>query len=143
MKIIAHRGQTDGPAINENDPFQLVSTISQGFDVEVDVWVENNEIFLGHDGPRHKVDRQFLLDIGDNAWYHCKNIDALYMFSTSLPNLNFFWHQEDNFTLTSNGFIWTYPGQPITDKSIVVDLNGSMDYEVKPYAVCTDYPRKF
>ena len=26
-------------------------------------------------------------------------------------SLNYFWHQTDDFTLTSHGYIWTYPGK--------------------------------
>ena len=33
---------------------------------------------------------------------------------------NFFWHQQDDFTLTNRGYIWTYPGKCITPMSIMV-----------------------
>ena len=35
-----------------------------------------------------------------------------------------------------------YPGETITEKSIIVDLDGSRKYSIQPYAVCTDYPKK-
>jgi hypothetical protein len=31
-----------------------------------------------------------------------------------------FWHQNDDFTLTSKNYIWTYPGQPYTASSVIV-----------------------
>lgn len=34
---------------------------------------------------------------------------------------NCFWHQEDDYALTSSGYIWTYPDKLLTDKSIIVD----------------------
>lgn len=144
MIKISHRGNTDGPNPDgENQPHQLVSTISQGFDIEVDVWYWYDQFYLGHDEPKHPVNDQFILDIAENSWFHCKNIEALQRFTEKYPELRFFWHQEDDYTLTSNGYIWTYPGKEVTEKSIVVDLDGSRTYTVQPYAVCTDYPRSF
>ena len=145
MIKIAHRGNQNGPAENENEPHQLVSTLSGGFDVEVDVWKIDNDFFLGHDEPQYPVDEQFLKDIGDNAWYHCKNIEALEYFNKNLSDLRYFWHQEDAYTLTSNGYIWTYPGQTVTEKSILVhlDIPDLSKFEVMPYAICSDFVREF
>ena len=35
-------------------------------------------------------------------------------------DLNVFWHQEDNYTITSKGYIWVYPGQRPCYGSIIV-----------------------
>jgi hypothetical protein len=142
--VISHRGNQEGPGVNENDPFQLVATISNGIEVEVDVWVVNGEFFLGHDNPERDVPSSFIKDLAPYAWYHCKNIAALETFNTDFSDLRYFWHEEDRYTLTSNGYIWTYPGQEVTPKSIVVDLDlSNLDsYKGVAYAVCTDYPRK-
>jgi hypothetical protein len=62
----------------------------------------------------------------------------LYFFNTVCPHLNYFWHQEDNFTLTSQGYIWTYPDKDVTNKSIAV----LVDKELAPdgvAGVCSDY----
>lgn len=144
MLKISHRGNQDGPLeANENDPYQLVATISAGFDVEVDVWVVDGAIFLGHDEPKFPVDESYIKDLGKHAWYHCKNLPALSMFNSKMPDLRYFWHEEDKFTLTSNGYIWTYPGQEVTSKSIIVDpdLSNLKSYKDVAYGVCTDYPR--
>ena len=47
-------------------------------------------------------------------WFHAKNIEAFY----ELLKLNIvcFWHQNDDVTLTSNGYIWTYPGKQLNIK---------------------------
>lgn len=142
MIKIAHRGNTNGPSERENEPAYLQDAIAQGFDVEVDVWVTGGEVFLGHDEPTYKVSIEYLKSIGSNAWYHCKNLLALEYFLSNMPELNFFWHEEDRFTLTSKGHIWTYPGQPVTEKSIIVDLGASNGgrYGDIPHGVCTDYP---
>jgi hypothetical protein len=148
MIKIAHRGNTIGPQEDpsrENDPYTIVGAIARGFDVEVDVWYVDQEVFLGHGEPTHLVDKSFLQDIGDNAWFHCKNPEALEMFSKDLMHLRYFWQELDSHSLTSNGLIWTYPGNKITDKSILVYL-GKPDlksFDVLPYAICSDYVGEF
>lgn len=140
MLKIAHRGNLSGPDLQwENSPAYLLHAISQGFDVEVDVWVADGRLAFGHDSPTWRdISKEFILEIGPKAWFHCKNLEALHFFNTELPNLSYFWHQTDDYTLTSNGFIWTYPGRPTTDKSILVSLSG----KVPPgeyYGICSDY----
>jgi hypothetical protein len=141
MIKIAHRGLTNGfDEIGENNPINLISAISQGFNVEVDIWINENGIYLGHDKPVYKIDEDFLKDIKKETWFHCKNIEALGYFSNNMPNTNFFWHQNDDYTLTSNGYIWTYPGKTLTNKSIIVVLE-PMDLSIfkDVYGVCTKY----
>ena len=143
MIKISHRGNVEGSKPeSENHPFQLVAAISAGFEVETDVWVEDGLFFLGHDNPLHPMDESYIKDISKYAWYHCKNLEALEKFNLEFPEYRYFWHENDRFTLTSNGYIWTYPNEPVTSKSIIVDLE-SVDfskYGDVPYAICTDYP---
>jgi hypothetical protein len=67
---------------------------------------------------------------------------------TKHNDLNYFWHQTDNFTLTSKQYIWTYPGQQYTDKSVIVILESSI-YNIQSinqlncYGVCSDYVQEF
>ena len=35
-------------------------------------------------------------------------------------DFNFFWHQKDDFTITSQGFIWCFPGRVLDGKAIAV-----------------------
>lgn len=141
MRKISHRGNRSGSnPLDENNPVVIVSTIAVGYDVEVDVWFTETAVYLGHDEPTHLVDETFLEDIKDEAWFHCKNIGALNYFVNHMPDAKYFWHQNDDYTLTSNGYIWTYPGKDITNKSIIVltepeDLSKYKD----AYGVCTDY----
>ena len=141
MIKIAHRGNTRGPnSDGENNPIDIVSAISQGYSVEVDIWMNDSGIFLGHDKPQHKIDEDFLKDIKEEAWFHCKNIEALGYFTNNMTDAKYFWHQNDDYTLTSTGHIWTYPGKTITNKSIIV-LTERMDLNIfkDAYGVCTDY----
>lgn len=143
MIRIAHRGNLDGPSERENEPNYLLAAVALGYKVEVDVWFVEGSLWLGHDYAQYRVDYEFLSKIADSAWFHCKNLEALECFNSRLSSLNYFWHQEDRFTLTSGGHIWTYPGEQATAKSVIVDLNlTNLDsYRNVAYAVCTDYPR--
>jgi hypothetical protein len=145
MKYIAHRGLFDGPdKEKENSPNQINKALFKGYDVEIDVWFINNEWYLGHDAPTHKVNFNFLED--NRFWIHTKNLDALYMLST-VNKLNYFWHQEDDFTLTSHGYIWTYPGKELTTNSVmvvpeIIDSTLEITRNVDCHGICSDYVNK-
>lgn len=141
-KIIAHRGNTRGPIKEfENDPDYLLQAIKMGYDVEVDVWWRNDKIFFGHDTPQYDIRPDQFRAITPHAWFHCKDLYTLRHFVEFHRENNYFWHQEDQFTLTNKNIIWTYPNNDVTDISILVDLDLSsgIDYN-DVYGVCTDYP---
>lgn len=140
MKYIAHRGLIEGPNKSlENQPQQIESSLAQGFDCEIDLWVVDGQFYLGHDLPQYKVELEFLTQQG--LWIHAKNLDAL---NWLLPtDLNYFWHQEDHYTLTSHQFIWAYPGLPVTANSVQV-LPEMVDPELKNidpncHGICSDW----
>lgn len=146
-KIIAHRGLTHGPnkAI-ENAPDQIKTALSWGYDAEVDVWFTNNRWYTGHDEPVYPINPDFLMNMG--LWIHAKNIDALaelvgndYFYST-----NYFWHQNDDFTLTNEKIIWTYPGRPLTPNSVCVipDDESLLSEVIKKdiHGICTKWAKK-
>jgi len=140
MRIIAHRGLLNGPdKILENHPDQIRIALNKGFDCEIDVWYKDEEFFLGHDAPQYKIDLEFLM-MG-NLWIHAKNLEALFILAGT--NLNYFWHQEDDYTLTSEKYIWTYPGKELTEYSVMV-MPERDDPEFKNldwncYGICTDF----
>jgi hypothetical protein len=143
IKTISHRGNIYGPdSDNENTPSQILLAIQKGFDVEIDFWSEDNRLFLGHDYPQHEIPIDFLRDNKDRLWIHCKNLEALESLKHFLPDSNFFWHQSDDFTLTSQGYIWTYPGKEVTEHSVIVDLTDSPKATASAFGICTDYPEK-
>lgn len=137
MIKIAHRGNVNGPSVLENSPGFLLDAIHKGFDIEVDIRFIDHTWFLGHDFATYPVGDAFINQIKESAWFHCKNIQALERFDKKIHK--YFWHQNDDFTLTSNGYIWTYPGQEVTPKSIVVDLNLNFNNKTNVYGICTDY----
>jgi hypothetical protein len=143
LKIISHRGNIYGPdKENENRPSQILLAIQKGFDVEIDFWSEDNRLFLGHDYPEHEIPISFLRENQDLIWIHCKNLEAMLFLKYFLPDSNFFWHQSDDFTLTSQGYIWTHPGKEITEHSVIVDLTDSPKTTTSAFGICTDYPEK-
>jgi hypothetical protein len=140
MLKIAHRGNTNGPSPRENHPFYIEEAISRGFDVEVDVWVVDKNLWLGHDKPQYMTSKTFLDRYKNKLWIHCKNLAALEYFVKLKTEYKHFWHENDDHTLTSNGLIWTYPGKPATDQSILVikDLVLPADY-MNAFGICSDY----
>jgi len=142
MKLIAHRGLVNGPDSNlQNLPGQILQSLQAGYDCEIDVRYIDGKWMLGHDNPDFEVPFEFLKQPG--LWIHAKNLDALYVLGKD-KSLNYFWHQEDDFTLTSHGYIWTYPGKTLTPNSIMLmpeweDKTLNNVKGVECYGVCTDY----
>jgi hypothetical protein len=138
MKLISHRGNLYGPNPNEeNNPQYIIDTLELGYDVEIDVWYIDNKFYLGHDYAKYEIDIKFLLN--EKLWCHSKNLDAL---NEMLNNgIRCFWHQNDDFTLTSDGFIWTYPNKETTIKSIIVCLDDTLPNNLNKnniYGICGD-----
>lgn len=140
MRYIAHRGLFNGPDVNlENRPQQIEVAIEEGFDCEVDLWYIDNQLFLGHDFADYKITIDWL--INKPLWIHAKNIDALHYLVISPYALNYFWHENDQYTLTSNNKIWAYPGNQLTKNSIMVMpewTNILEAYTTDCYGICSD-----
>ncbi len=143
MKYISHRGNLTGPnPSNENNPEYIKAALKAGFDVEIDVWFVDDKFYLGHDEPQYEVKFEFF--INSKLWLHAKNIEAL----ATLKNLrynNVFFHNIDDATLTSRGYIWTYPGKKLTKKSIalIFGVEPLEDLAVLPAGICSDYIKEY
>ena len=140
MKIISHRGNIDGKSEFENTQNQIYKAIDLGFDVEIDLWVINNNLFLGHDKPETPCGLEFLYYNSDKLWVHAKNSQAVeYLLNRN--ELNWFWHDKDKMTLTSKGFIWSNIGEFFKNGiTVCLDYKGLPDYIL---GVCTDSPIKY
>lgn len=118
MILISHRGNIDQkiPAL-ENTPVYIERALNAGYNVEIDVWKNNGLWYLGHDMPVRQIDISYLKN--DRLWCHAKNLPALEGLM-SHSDIRFFWHQEDDVTLTSDNYVWTYPGKKLISNSICV-----------------------
>jgi hypothetical protein len=140
MKIISHRGNLNGPnSITENSVLAINTALYKGFDVEIDVWFKNGKWYLGHDKPNYQIDESFLEN--KKLWCHAKNLDALNLMLKN-KKIHCFWHQNDDFTLTSKNYIWTYPYKDTRYNSIIV-LMKKQKIPKKIFGICTDFPISF
>lgn len=149
MLLVAHRGLCQGPNnLLENKPSHIQQTLEMGFEVEVDLHVKDDSLYLGHDYPQYPIDREFLLQPG--IWIHAKNIQAcdfLISIQHKGPRLNYFWHEGDDRVLTSYGYWWTQPGCGLADWSIAVMPEVHIEPRLLPawirdqncVGVCSDY----
>ena len=140
MIYISHRGNLDGKSEkDENNPEYVMNAVKKSFDVEIDVWFKEGNFFLGHDDPKFTIERHFLEK--KQFWCHAKNTEALY--ELSKMNCHYFWHQEDDYTITSKGIIWAYPGKKLTSNSICVlpELFYKNIYHC--LGICSDYIQKY
>lgn len=140
LKLISHRGNIEGSnPEKENEPGYVLKALSLKYDVEIDVWYIDDNFYLGHDYPKYIISESFLEKNG--LWCHAKNLESL---SKMLSNskIHCFWHQNDEFTITSKGFIWTYPGGKLTENSICVlpEKNNQINSEIKNcFGICSDF----
>lgn len=108
--LIAHRGNTEGRIAElENDPAYIEKAISQGFMAEVDLWKDDERLYLGHDDGQHDIDFSWLYKRKQHLLVHCKNRES---FDHALRNgLHAFWHTDEDYVLTSWGYCVGYPGK--------------------------------
>jgi hypothetical protein len=141
--LISHRGNLEGKNIDlENRPQYILQAIKAGYDVEIDVWFKNDSFFLGHDEPQYQIDDSFLMN--NKLWCHAKNLEALRRMLQL--GCHCFWHQNDDYTITSRGEIWVYPGKELSLESICVmpetfcDVN---NHRLQCKGICSDFIKKF
>lgn len=145
MKIIAHRGNLNGPSQFENQPRTLLKAIELGFDVECDVRFYAGRLWLGHDNADYLVSNELLEKLIPHAWFHCKDIGSLEFFADKfLVFPNYFYHDNDEYVVTSHGHIWASPGRVGGENTILVlpEKSGIIVTE-NSYGICTDYPIKY
>jgi hypothetical protein len=143
MIFISHRGNINGKNKDqENNPNKINLCLNMGYDVEVDVWNVDGNLYLGHDNPQHLITLDYLKN--DNLWCHAKNKEALEIMLKN--NIHCFWHQNDQYTLTSKGYIWVYPDVSLLQNSIAVmpELTKYSFTDLKDcYAICSDNIDKY
>ena len=143
MIFISHRGNMNGSnPEKENQPNYIAEAWGTGYEVEIDVWRIGEKWFLGHDNPQYKVDLKFLQN--ERLLCHAKNLEAL-DHMLMLGDIHCFWHQEDHYTITSKGYIVSYPGYAVTPRTICMkpELQSYSNLYGIVYAVCSDWVEMF
>jgi hypothetical protein len=144
MIYIAHRGNVFGAnETKENDPRYIEEALSFGFHVEIDIRIQDDAFYLGHDVPQYSIDLSWIESRKNRLWIHCKDLYSLSFFNRFLWDYNYFWHETDKATLTSKGYIWAYPGmQPIKNSIAVMPELHKEDIK-SCVGICSDYVHNY
>lgn len=138
MKLISHRGNLSGPnSCLENHPDSILFALESGFDCEIDLWKMNDKFYLGHDQPQYLIYKKFIVE-NEGLWIHCKNFEALDELCTLSSSNNIFFHNRDDYTITSKGIIWAYPGVAVSPNCVKMQF-GLEEFPEDVYGICSDY----
>jgi len=137
--FISHRGNIYGRSEkDENSPDYILQALNSNYFVEIDLWVDQNKFLLGHDEPTYEIESSFLDN--EKLFVHCKNEEAIEFLHNNSLGCEYFWHDNDKYTLTSKGNIWTYMGSYCPKNSIALMpelFDASIDYS-NCYGICSD-----
>lgn len=126
----------------ENTPSYIDTTISAGYEVEVDVNYINGKFYLGHDTPDYEITLNWMELRKGDIWFHCKNVESASELG-KLYGFKFFCHTSDAFVLTSTNHIWVHDLAMSLGTQCIIPLLSDEDiYDFKNdivYGVCTDY----
>lgn len=145
MKIISHRGNIKGlNPKRENAPSYIDCALQLGYDVEVDIRLIEEELWLGHDEPQYKITLDWLLLRKEKLWIHCKDLFSASLLHSLHNELKYFCHIGDPIVLVSNGMLWVHDLSLVLDDKCVIPLLSeeqifSYKGTNKVYAVCTDH----
>ena len=108
--------------------------------MEIDVWVQDGDFWLGHDKPENKIKQKFLSDRKSLLWCHAKNLPALvYLLENKF---NTFSHDNDPYVFTSRGHIWAHPHSQFTSNTVAVmpEWNNYTPEQLKHCkGICSDF----
>jgi hypothetical protein len=142
MILISHRGNLFGKIEEkENSPNYIDEAIIRGFNVEIDLWVKENNLYLGHDLPQYKIDQRWLDVRKNNILVHAKNIFALEILIES--KIKFFFHENERHVLIHNSNnVWSHDVSECLPRSIIPALTKNEFLEhcnKNVYGICSDF----
>ena len=141
MILISHRGNINKiDRKKENSQSYIQEAIDLGYEVEIDIWLHNKCLYLGHDNPTYKVDLNWLEKRKKHLWIHCKNFQALSYLINS--NLRIFYHLQEDYTIISDKHIWAHNLSLVNSKCIIPLLSKKeiTEWEITDvYGVCSDF----
>lgn len=99
MRLIAKRGLFEGPNHEkENTIDQIFLAINKKYDVEIDCWLLDGGLFLGHDQPKDKTSVEFLMSQSGKLWIHCKNDNAFNLLR-QINGIKAFKHENEDYAV--------------------------------------------
>jgi YrbI family 3-deoxy-D-manno-octulosonate 8-phosphate phosphatase len=146
LRLISHRGNLSGPIPKlENNPEYIISA-SLKYNVEIDVWFENERFYLGHDKPTYEVDKFFLFN--SKFLIHCKSLET-FIELKDYSKLEAFYQEDDLISMTTQGRALIHSSafskKFESTKNIQVHLGSSPNDSLLPNQgiILTDYPDTF
>ena len=143
-RFICHRGNLERKELaKENNPDILDTRIADGYDVELDVWYKNNELFLGHDNPEYPITFEWLMQ-SSKKYIHTKDASTLEYLLLRCGkegyNPNIFYHTGEHYSLTTRNHIIVLPGQEILEGSVnmMPEMSPTPKDTRQAFAVCSD-----
>lgn len=117
---------------------KLATALELGLNVEADVRLFKNELWLGHNQPDYLVPKYFK-QYGDRIWWHAKDIPTIcYLLE---KGVNCFFHNTDECTITSRGILWIYPEKTLVNNCVAV-IKGETSYTkeqlLQCHGICSD-----
>jgi len=153
MQLISHRGNRNGPNPNEENNINYIeNTIKAGYNVECDIWVIDNFIYLSHDIPNKNdlgkiISIDWLHSYQEKLLVHCKNKEAIKLMMDKCV-VEWFAHDKDRWITTSCGN-WICYGEEseiINDNLVIVMMPEHHNIREIPrgiYGICTDFVENY
>ena len=148
-RYISHRGNINGKnELLENNLDYIDIALNKGYDVEIDLWIDNDGFYLGHDTPTYPVTLNWLVERSLKLWVHCKDLKTIeelkrLEYENGINSIHYFFHNTDDITLTSQGKLWVYPGNQPLKYSIAVLPEIHNEDVSKCYGICSDIIEKY
>lgn len=137
--LISHRGNINGKSLLENSPDYIDNALEKGFDVEIDIRYIDNKLLLGHDKGQYPISLDWLNERKNKLWVHCKDKYSIEYLNSKSSEIHFFFHEDDDLTITSKGFLWVFPGMQPVQNSIAVMPELYNDNIKQCIGVCSDF----
>lgn len=142
MIYISHRGNISGPnPNNENHPDYIKEALKQGYQVKVDVWIDNNKYLLGNSCPTYEIEKSFLYN--SKLWCQAHNIITISELASRGNLMHYFYKNKDTCSLTSRGWIWVNSESAILSKKIIAYVPGPTYDITLAGGICSDYIQSY
>lgn len=146
MILISHRGNVDNiQPKRENTKEYILEAIDRGFYVEIDIWMKNGSLFLGHDSPENEVSVDWLNKFSDKLFIHSKNYSAFcyFMYENAIPIPTFYHTIEDHVVIGNTKLVWSHNLEECNERSVIPLLDKEsikqIDRYPNVYGVCSDF----